>query len=260
MQLHSVKEALKEDFEGTLEALAAMGFKGVEFAGHYGKYKRDPVGLKNFLDSLGLTASGAHIGLAQLQGDNALNQFTFFKALGVKLILIPHDKRIDNAEKIDELIADITKLSILANSLDMKLGYHNHAKEFKPYKNSTFWDYLALNTPPEFVLQLDAGWANFAAIDPITYVKRYPNRTLTTHFKVRTYQGKPGPVSKDKKVIIGQNNYDWAALIKATIQYGNTQWIVVEQEEYPNGLTPLQAVQQSLNGLNTIISNIKMAH
>ena len=36
VQLWSVREALKEDFEGTLEALADQGFDGVEFAGYFG--------------------------------------------------------------------------------------------------------------------------------------------------------------------------------------------------------------------------------
>ena len=33
VQLWSVKNTLKNDFEGTLKALADMGFQGVEFAG-----------------------------------------------------------------------------------------------------------------------------------------------------------------------------------------------------------------------------------
>ena len=52
VQLWSVRDFVKEDFNGTLGKLAELGFKGVEFAGDYGPYKDNPAKLKSFLDSL----------------------------------------------------------------------------------------------------------------------------------------------------------------------------------------------------------------
>ena len=49
MQLWSVREALKEDFEGTLKALADQGFDGVEIAGYFGTHVDRPADLKYFL-------------------------------------------------------------------------------------------------------------------------------------------------------------------------------------------------------------------
>jgi sugar phosphate isomerase/epimerase len=253
LQLHSVKNEVTQDFTETLKKIAEMGFSGVEFAGRYGPYKDDPQGLKKFLSSIGLQASGAHISLSQLQGERGVQNFEFFKQLGATLIIIPHDARIDKPNKIDELIDELKRTSAWAALMGLKLGYHNHAKEFAAFNDSTYWDYLAQNTPEEFVLQLDVGWANFAKVDPIKYIKRYPNRTLTTHYKIRTYQGKPGAVAKDKKVILGQDSYDWKTLFDATIQYGGTNWVVIEQEEYPEGMTPLMSVEASLKGLQDLI-------
>ena len=56
-QLWSVRDALKEDFDGTLTALSLQGFEGVEFAGYFGKYAERPADLKRFLASIGLTTS-----------------------------------------------------------------------------------------------------------------------------------------------------------------------------------------------------------
>jgi sugar phosphate isomerase/epimerase len=93
------------------------------------------------------------------------------------------------------------------------------------------------------------GWTTFAGKDPVEYVRRYPGRTLTTHYKVRLPEGTVG-----KLPFIGQDTIDWPALIKANTEVGGTLWLVVEQEEYPNGLTPLQAVKVSKDGLDKYLS------
>lgn len=250
VQLHSVRDSVQSDFEATLKAIAAMGFDGVELAGRYGPYHDDADGLKAFLDGLGLAVSGAHIGMKQLTSGDALKHFAFFKALDTELVIIPHDPRIDNPEKIDEFIKEVLPFSKMANELGLKLGYHNHAKEFKAFNDTTFWDHLAQNTPEEFVLQLDVGWVNYAGADPIEYVKRYPNRTLTTHYKVRTKEGESGT-----PVTIGEDAFDWKKLIETNIEYGATQWLVIEQEEYPEGLSAIEAVAKSKQGLDRIIQS-----
>src|SRR5258708_40285791 len=70
LQLYSVRDVLGKDFEGTLKQVAEMGFEGVEFAGSFGKYGKDPEGLRKLLDSLKLQAAGTHTGANTLAGDN----------------------------------------------------------------------------------------------------------------------------------------------------------------------------------------------
>ena len=48
LQLYSVREDCARDFPGTLEAVANMGYEGVEFAGYYGRSTDE---LKKMLDS-----------------------------------------------------------------------------------------------------------------------------------------------------------------------------------------------------------------
>jgi sugar phosphate isomerase/epimerase len=251
VQLHSVKHAVKADFKGTLTALSEMGFAGVEFAGNYGPYANDPEGLKAFLASLNLKASGAHLGTKQLRGELGEKNLTFLKSIGVELVIIPHDARVDQPDELASMVEEFRALTKIVESYGLMLGYHNHAKEFAGYSESTFWDYLAQNTPDNFVLQLDVGWANYADADPIDYVKRYPNRTLTTHYKIRTKKDE-GP----KPVIIGLDDFNWTKMIKTNISVGGTQWIVIEQEEYPQALTPLETVAASMQGLQRIIDEM----
>lgn len=233
-----------------MKALADIGFEGVEFAGRYGPYKDDPAGLKRLLAQLGLDVIGVHAGIPSLHGAQGKQNFSFYAAIGAKNVIIPHDARVNDSRQIDALIQELNQLEKVARTYGLQLGYHNHAKEFDAFQSSNFWQYLAANTSPQFIMQLDVGWANFAGKDPLLLIKNvHPNRVITSHLKIRSYQGKPNTVAANAKVIIGEDNYDWDRLVKTTHQYGGTKWLIVEQEEYPLGKTPLEAVAASFHGL-----------
>src|SRR5579859_1126143 len=57
VQLYSVREALKHDFEGTVRQIAAMGYAGVEMAGNYGQ---SPASTAQLFKELGLSAPAMH--------------------------------------------------------------------------------------------------------------------------------------------------------------------------------------------------------
>ncbi|KAF7785953.1 hypothetical protein PRUB_a0371 [Pseudoalteromonas rubra] len=251
VQLWSVNHTLKKDFKGTLEAISAMGFDAVEFAGDFGPYHNDPQGLKRYLDALGLEVSGAHVKMRDLTDDKFEQTVAFYQQLGSPMMIVPSDKRAEQAETIESFVAELNEVTIKMRAKGMRFGFHNHDRELVPYKNSTYWDYIAANTPEDFVLQLDVGWAEYAGKDPVAYINRYPNRTITTHFKAKY----PATVT-NKKPLIGQDVTNWPAVIYANVKSGGTQWLVLEQEEYPDGLTQLEAVQVSKQGLDDIIAQL----
>lgn len=255
VQLWSIKKALKADFKGTLEKIADMGFEGVEFAGDYGSYSEDPAGLKAYLASIGLKPSGAHMGFKHLRGKKLNKNLDYLQKLGVELVIIPADSRAWSADGVEALTKELTKLSKKAAANNILIGYHNHDKEFNTYKDLTYWDYIAQNTPKNVLLQLDVGWVNFAKQDAVEYVKRYAGRTLTTHIKIRNYHG-PDRTPQGASPILGEDSYDWETLIKTQAKVGGTRWLVLEQEEYPDGLSPMQAVAESKKGLDKIISSL----
>ena len=57
--------------------------------------------------------------------------------------------------------------------------------------------------------------------------------------------------------IIGKNGYDWGDLLTANMQFGGTRWVLVEQEEYPNGLTQMEAVAASKKGLESYLEKYR---
>lgn len=250
VQLWSVKDQVKADIDGTLTQLAAMGFQGVEFANEFGPYKNNPKALKAKLASLGLQGSGAHVSFEQLNEQNFADTVSFYKTLEITSLIIPWDERAWSPDGIGAVVNELNALSEKLSQHGMQVGFHNHDQEFNDYQQSTYWDYMALNTKPEVIMQQDVGWTEYAGKDPVEYVYRYPGRTLTTHYKVKLPES-----AKGKLPIIGKDTIDWASLLKANMQAGGTKWIVVEQEEYPNGMTPLEAVQASLTGLETFLND-----
>ncbi len=250
VQLWSVKDDVKRDFKGTLKALAAMGFDGVEFAGEFGEFAENPVGLKEFLDENKLKVSGAHLHFDRLSPENFDATVAFYQAIGCDTLIEAMDKRAWDPEGVHHVVKDLNLFAEKLAPYNMSIGYHNHAQEFGDFQGSTYWDIIAKTTSENVVLQMDVGWVNYAGKAPAEYVRRYPGRTQTTHYKIRTHEG-----TENTTAIIGQDTSDWSALLTANIDVGGTRWLVVEQEEYPNGMTPMQAVKASKIGLDGILAS-----
>lgn len=251
VQLWSVKDAISQDFNGTLEKLSTIGFSGVEFAGEFGSFANDAKALKLFLDSINLEASGAHVSFEQLNQENFQKTIDFYQQLQVDTLIIGYDDRSWHPQGIKEVVKLLNQLDTKLAAFNIKTGFHNHEHEFYDFQGTTYWDYLAMNTKDSVVLQQDVGWTTYAGKDAIEYVYKYPNRSFTTHYKAHIPEGVTG-----KQPIIGQDTIDWLSLLKANINVGGTKWIVVEQEECPNGLSSLAAVALSKKALEQYIKQL----
>lgn len=251
VQLYSVRDDLAADFEGTLRQLAGMGFEAVEFAGVLGPYADDPEGLKAFLDGIGLKVSGAHVSFEKMNDENFAATTDYYKRLGTTLLIVPWDERAWSPDGIEWVVATLNSLAVKVKPLGLRIGWHNHDREFDAYRDTTYWDFIADNTTEDVVLQQDVGWTRAAGKDAAEYVRKDPGRTLTTHVKAKVPEGSAA------KPLIGQDDYDWPRLITALIEAGGTLWFVIEQEEYPDGLSPLQAVKVSKEGFEAYLADFR---
>ena len=59
IQLYTVRDAMKTDFEGTIAKVAATGYKEVEFAGYFDHSPKD---VRAILDKNGLASPSCHVG------------------------------------------------------------------------------------------------------------------------------------------------------------------------------------------------------
>jgi sugar phosphate isomerase/epimerase len=247
VQMYSVRGDCQKDFDAALEQVAAMGFEGVEFAGYYTYADRAPE-LRKRLDLLKLKAAGTHVGLETLQGDALKKTIDFHQAIGCSFLVVPGNPAFTDPEKSKALADTFNQLADTLKPLRMACGYHNHVAEFKKDGEKTFWDLFAERTSRDVILQQDCGWTHFAGLDPVAYIKKYPGRTRTVHFKPTV---RPSDVGK--KAILGQDSVDWPAVYQACASVGGTQWIVLEQETYPDGKPAMQCTRESLEGLRGIV-------
>jgi sugar phosphate isomerase/epimerase len=192
--------------------------------------------------------AGTHIGLEVLQGDALKGTIDFHQAIGCRFLIVPGNAAFTDPEKSKALAETFNRLAETLKPLGMACGYHNHTREFQKDGDKTYWDLFAERTGRDVILQQDCGWTLAAGFDPVAYVRKYPGRTRTTHFKPTVLKG-----DATRKAIIGQDSVDWRAVYAACVSVGGTEWIVVEQETYPDGKTPMECTRESLAGLKALI-------
>ena len=83
--------------------------------------------------------------------------------------------------------------------------------------------------------------------DPVTYIKKYPGRTLTMHMKDSS--------AEKKSLLIGEGDMKWQELFDAAESVGGVEWYLVEQETYP--FPPLESVEKSLANLRKLLAQRK---
>ena len=94
VQLYTLREQCAADFEGTLRAVARMGYRAVELAGLHGMPLRD---LQKLLLELGLMALASHTGMNRLRNqlEEVLSECHLLDNLFVVCPALPEDLRKD---------------------------------------------------------------------------------------------------------------------------------------------------------------------
>ena len=241
LQLYSIRMECEKDLPKTIEAVAKMGYEGVEFAGYYGRTAEE---LRKLCDDNGLKVAGTHIGLNTLLGDELEKSVAFNKVLGNKYLIVPglsEDRRNSRAAWADTAKV-FNEIAEQLKPHGMFTGYHNHAIEFQPMDGELPWDTFFGNTNDEVVMQTDIGNAMHGGGDPIPYIERYPGRSQLVHLKEYS--------STNNKALVGEGDVDWPAVFNLCESIGNTEWYIVEQESY--AYPPLECVDRCLKNLRAM--------
>ncbi len=238
LQLYSIREDCKQDLPGSLQAVAKMGYEGVEFAGYYDRTAEE---LRKMLDDLGLKVAGTHIALDTLLGDELERTVEFNRTLGNKFLIVPglaEERRNSRAAWRDT--ADVfNEIAKRLKPHGMRTGYHNHHIEFTPMEGELPWDTFFGHTSPEVVMQLDLGNALHGGADPVPFLERYPGRAATVHLKEYS--------KTNDKAVIGEGDVRWEEVFRLCESTGGTEWYIVEQESYAH--PPLECVELCLKKL-----------
>jgi sugar phosphate isomerase/epimerase len=179
VQLYTVREALAQDFEGTLGKLAAFGFTQVE-----------PFALLNFADELrsglpknGLTAPTAHVHLVGEDHDAICD---LAAELGIQTIIEPYadPTRWQAEADIVEIASELNEVATKAARYGLRVGYHNHHFELESKINGVHaLEVLADRVAPEVVLEVDTYWAYAGGADVPALLARLGERVIALHIK-----------------------------------------------------------------------------
>jgi sugar phosphate isomerase/epimerase len=117
----------------------------------------------------------------------------------------------------------LTKGAEQMKSARVRAGFHNHQLEFMPIEGKRPMDVLAANTPKDVVLQLDVGTCLHAGSDPVAWINANPGRIKSIHCK---------DWSKDRgyRVLTGEGEAPWKAIIAAAEKTGGIEYYLIEQE------------------------------
>jgi sugar phosphate isomerase/epimerase len=247
--LHSIHEACEADLPAALEAIAEMGYEGVEFAGYYGYEAAE---LRRLLADAGLRAVGTHtwyeygplVGpgaeehVVQAAADSHVLGNDLLIGLG-KMSFAREDQErregwVERAEMYNQLARRLAPEGL-------RVGYHNHAFEFETViGDETAWEILVAHLSPEVVIELDTGGAYRGGAGVLATLEGCAGRVKAIHLK-------PHSRAEGTRPVIGEDDLPWREILQRCRTVAGSEWAIVEYES--DGYPRMEAVRRCLEAL-----------
>jgi sugar phosphate isomerase/epimerase len=242
-QLWCVRKELATDIPGTLNALSAAKFDGVELENAFGKTGAE---WRRHLDAAKLKACGFHHTLAELQGARLAATVDFNQAIGNdKLIIRSLAPEVYQSADLLKKTADaVNEAAERVKPYKMRVGYHNHTTDFNRIDTEFWWNLFADRTGKNVILQLDTGNASElpGGVRLADLITRNVGRTVSLHAK---------PFStRNPNAYIGADELDWPGIMTAAESVGGLEWYIIEYER--EGPPPLEALEANLDGFRKL--------
>jgi len=242
VQLYTVRAEMEKDFEGSLEKIAAIGYKEVEFAGYYNKSPKD---IQAVLNRCGLTAPSAHMPLADIQ--TKLDQTVeTVKAVGHQFLICPYleDKDRRTLDDYKRHAETFNRAGEACRKAGIQFGYHNHNFEFEAKDRKLPYDLLLEETDKDLVkMELDLYWISKAGQDPIAYIDKHNGRFVLFHVKEMDKTPKRGITE------VGRGVIDFKSIFAKTPK-GAIKHYFVEQDTCPG--SPFDSIKVSIDYLKQL--------
>lgn len=265
LQLFMLDAQARTDLEGTLRAVASMGYREVEIANLYG---RSGGTIAAMLRAAGLSCPSIHV-QGRSRGDDAPSfdgplgaLVGDAQAIGARTLTLASFRFPDDAparlpdERLRKYVARIGNLmdagawrrnadflnrtgAMLARE-GLRIGYHNHNAEFAPLpEGGCGMDILLGETDPACVdFELDVGWVAAAARDPIALLRAHPGRFTQLHVK-DVAAATPDYAFVQKSAPLGLGVLDWREILPVARKAGAVHYFFEQDppyEEDPAGI------------------------
>jgi len=277
LQLYTLGNLMTTDAKGTLQKLAAIGYKELESAGSqkgtwYG-YK--PKEFASLVKDAGMHWRSAHVGgspftmeqimkMAKTAEDSAriqkmapmiqnmakmpnlknnYQQLADEAAEGGLSYLVCSSIPVSTMDEIKIAVDTFSKAGEACKKNKVQFAYHNHQTEFDMVDGVRPFDYILNNTDKESVkMELDLAWATKAKQDPVELFKLHPGRYPLWHVK-----------DLDKNTMnpaeVGSGVVDFKRIFDNAKESG-MKYFFVEQDGAPQ---PIQNVANSYSYLNKLL-------
>ncbi|MDD7739442.1 MAG: sugar phosphate isomerase/epimerase family protein [Fusicatenibacter sp.] len=177
LQLFSVRDFTEKDLAYTLEQVAKIGYKYVEFAGFFGHEAKE---VKAMLDANGLIVSGTHSSLEDLVNDFE-GTVEYHHTIGNTNYILP-GAPWKTAVELDDTIEKLNRFQPMLAAEGITLGYHNHNGEFLPNEDGLI-PHAEMEKRTSVQFEIDTYWAYVAGQDPVELITRLQERVKVIHLK-----------------------------------------------------------------------------
>ncbi|KQO18722.1 sugar phosphate isomerase/epimerase family protein [Paenibacillus sp. Leaf72] len=248
LQMYSLRDITESDLLGSLDKVAEIGYKAVEFGGYFHAPARR---LKERLDSLGLIAPSAHIPLnfeniKKIPSDFE-KQVEYANEIGLKYMVVPWVP-VPEVPKMDDIkyLAEILeRCAWQTKQQGIKLCLHNHDADWKKVEGKPLYVHLLELVPADLLkAELDLGWIYMAGYDPAEYVKYYSDRLPLVHFK-DFQEGR-------KDTELGRGDVGYTELYEV-VKHSGVKYIIIEQQQFTE--TSLKSAEMSFHFMQRLMQD-----
>lgn len=240
LQLYTVRDLMEKSVADTLDLVATIGFREVEFAGYFGHTAHE---IKALLTKTGLTAPSVHVPLTDLR-TNLAQVIADAKIIGHHYIVLPWlsaEQRGSDIRSYQQLASELNRIGQQVKAAGLQLAYHNHDFELTKVTGGLPYDVLLNETDPALVkMELDLFWAVKAGVDPLALFEKQSGRFVMCHVKDMASDG--------SMVDVGTGTIDFKAIFAKADQAG-LQHFFVEHDDSKNRIQTIRQGYQATRAL-----------
>lgn len=243
INVYTIRE-LDESVPAVLDRVAAAGYDGVQFSGRHTPLHGNTGEIQRKLDETGLDATGAHIGIDDMEED--LDEvLATYEAVGVDDAVVPHlpASAFESTAAVEETAARLSDLADVLETADWGLHYHNHDHEFVGVGDEVT-GFEALIERTDIGIELDVGWALYAGRDPIELIEQHGDRMKLIHMKDVAVDDERTECFRE----IGEGDVDMRGCAEAAHEAG-AEWLIYEHD---NPDDPVASITNGADFLNTL--------
>src|SRR4029077_13192025 len=132
LELYSVREALKLDLEGTVRAVAQLGYQCVEFYAPYFDWtEAQTKQMRKLLDDLGIRCYSTHNDEKFFSAENINRARDMNLMLGGKYMVMAYTEPKGGLDGWKAVADELNGAAEKIEPSGLKVGYHNHQAEWK---------------------------------------------------------------------------------------------------------------------------------